>query len=102
MRALLVLLGLLAIIGGCTVPQPYADDDTIAAVSYRDSGRPSITVMTTRNISSGAGAHSALMINASERIIINPAGSFEPDFVPERNDTFFGITPYVETYYIAA
>ena len=35
------------------------------------------------------------MINASQRVIFDPAGSFKADVVPEYNDVLYGITPAV-------
>jgi hypothetical protein len=52
------------------------------------------------NNNSGAGAHTALMVNGSQRVIFDPAGSFNKSSVlPERNDVLFGITPSVEDVY---
>ncbi|MCV2888099.1 hypothetical protein OE747_07085 [Ruegeria sp. XHP0148] len=78
---------------------PFADDATVAAVRYRDPGPAKLTLYTMVNNRSGAGAHTSLMINASERVIFDPAGSFWADIVPEQNDVLFGITPAVERAY---
>lgn len=99
-----VICGLVAAVAvaGCTVNEQYADDQAVAAASYRDSGPPSLTLYTMINNRSGEGAHSALMINASERVIFDPAGSFYSDVTPERHDVLFGITPYIEKAYRSA
>ncbi|MEM7319265.1 MAG: hypothetical protein AAF408_09620 [Pseudomonadota bacterium] len=81
---------------------PYADDATIAAVSYRDPGPAYLTLYTVVNNRSGAGGHTSLMINGSERVIFDPAGSFYADIVPERDDVLYGITPAVEQAYRGA
>ena len=96
------LAALVLAVAGCATKQPYADDATIASVSYRDAGDASITLYTMVNNRTGKGGHSALLINASERIIFDPAGSFYADIVPERNDVLFGITPRVERAYRSA
>jgi hypothetical protein len=99
----LALLGVLMLgLSGCAVNAPYADDAAIAAVSYRDPGPATITVITVVNNRNGSGGHSAIMINASERVIFDPAGSFYADIVPERNDVLYGITPRVEQAYRSA
>ena len=85
-------------IAGCAGNEPYADDATIAAVSYRDAPA-SLTLYTMVNNRTGKGGHSALRIDASESIIFDPAGSFYADIVPERNDVLFGISPRVEQAY---
>ena len=54
------------------------------------------------NNQSGGGAHSALLINGSQRVIFDPAGSFQHEIVPERNDVLFGITPRVLQGYRSA
>ncbi|MFC6687395.1 hypothetical protein [Jhaorihella thermophila] len=90
-------------VAGCTNrPAGNATDAQIAAVSYRDDGPKSITLFTMVNNRTGKGAHSSLLINASERIIFDPAGSFKADIVPERGDVLYGITPAVEKAYIGS
>ncbi|MCG6557562.1 hypothetical protein MB818_05090 [Ruegeria sp. 1NDH52C] len=98
---LIFLAGALALsLMACTRQSaPKADDATVAAVRYRDPGPAKLTLYTMVNNRSGAGAHTSLMINASERVIFDPAGSFWADIVPEQNDVLFGITPAVETAY---
>ncbi len=51
------------------------------------------------NNRTGQGGHTSLMINASQRVIFDPAGSFYADVVPERDDVLYGITPGVEKAY---
>lgn len=102
MRVLLGIGPLLFALAGCASQQPYADATEIAAVSYRNPGPSTLTLYTMVNNRSGAGAHSSLMINASERVIFDPAGSFYLSIVPERNDVLFGITPRVEAAYRGA
>jgi hypothetical protein len=54
-----------------------------------------------KNIGSDNGAHSALLINASQRVLFDPAGSWKQDRMPERNDVLFGATPALEQYYVS-
>lgn len=99
MRRLLCLGALLLAVAGCAARGPSADDETIAAVSYRDPGPASLTLYTMVNNRTGKGGHSALLINASERVIFDPAGSFQSELVPQRNDVLYGITPRIEQAY---
>ncbi|MEM9551850.1 MAG: hypothetical protein AAGA05_11785 [Pseudomonadota bacterium] len=99
MRFALRILAFVLVVSGCASQQPNADPATIAAVSYRDTSEASITVITMISNATGAGGHSALLINASERILFDPAGSFYSEIVPERDDVLFGISPRVEQYY---
>lgn len=98
---LCAVIGLLAACGAA-VDAPFAPDDVVRAKAYRDAGPPSITVLTVVSNRSGSGAHSALMINGSQRVIFDPAGSFFHETVPERNDVLFGITPAVLQAYRGA
>jgi len=97
-RALAALLAL-TVLAGCADPV-WAPDAEVARVSYRHDGPPRLTLLTMINNSSGNGAHSALMINASERVIFDPSGSFFHPAIPERNDVLFGVTPQVADVYI--
>ena len=47
----------------------------------------------------GAGGHTSLMINGSQRVIFDPSGSFHHESIPERNDVLYGITPQVADVY---
>jgi hypothetical protein len=96
----LSLVVLVLAVAGCAVQnQSNADPAIIAAASYRDSGPSTLTLYTMINNRTGKGGHTSLMINASERVIFDPAGSFKADIVPERNDVLYGITPSVEKAY---
>ncbi len=103
MRAVVALCLIVLAVAGCTNrPAGKASDAQIAAVSYRDDGPKSITLFTMVNNRTGKGAHSSLLINASERIIFDPAGSFKADIVPERGDVLYGISPAIEKAYISS
>ncbi len=86
-------------VAGCAGDRVWAPDDAIQRAAYRDDGAPSLTLFTVKNVGTGNGAHTGLMINASQRVIFDPAGSFGHWSIPERNDVLFGITPQVETSY---
>lgn len=99
----LILAGALLLgLAGCAGRAPYASDAEIAAVSYRNPAPPSLTIFTVVNNRSGAGGHTGILINASEQVIFDPAGSFYADIAPERNDVLFGITPRVVQAYRSA
>ncbi|NSY37975.1 hypothetical protein [Leisingera sp. ANG59] len=103
MRNLLCLGAVMLALAGCAAPQqPNADAETLAKAAYRHSGPPALTLYTMINNRTGRGGHTSLMINASERVIFDPAGSFYASVVPERNDVLYGITPAVEKAYRGA
>ena len=61
-----------------------------------------MTLITMINNTSGAGAHTALMINGSQRVIFDPAGSFRNERVLRRADVMYGVTPAVLNAYKGA
>ncbi len=75
--------------------------DVIARGAYVHPGPPSLTLYTMKNVGSGNGAHTGLMINASQRVLWDPAGTFGHESIPRSNDVHFGITPRIEGYYIS-
>ena len=99
MRSLVLALGAMVFLAGCATESVWAPDDAVARAAYRHDGPPRLTVYTMINNNSGGGAHTSLMINGSQRVIFDPAGSFKHDTIPERNDVLFGITPPVEDVY---
>lgn len=102
MRRFLIAAALLLTVAGCATQQPYASDAEVLAASYSEPGPKSLTVYTMINNRSGEGAHTAMLINASEQVIFDPAGSFYSSAVPERDDVLFGITPGMEKAYRSA
>ena len=78
-RRLGLALACLSALAACATKQPFADDAAIAAVSYRDAPYTAITLYTMVNNRTGGGAHTSLLIGASERVIFDPAGTFQAD-----------------------
>lgn len=74
-------------------PVIYDSDDLVRSVRYQHPGPKYVTVLTMFNVSSDNGAHTALIINASERVIFDPAGNFRHSKIPEQHDVLYGITP---------
>ncbi|MFN3938163.1 MAG: hypothetical protein ACK4KW_11360 [Gemmobacter sp.] len=95
--ALALLLGLSA----CAGERVWAPDETVAAARYVHPGPPELVLVTSLTDRSGEGAHTALLINASERVLFDPAGSWDLPQAPERNDVRFGMTPLMERSYLA-
>jgi hypothetical protein len=86
-----VALLMLAACGGAE--NIYADNSAVDNARYSSSAPPSVTLYTIINMRSGAGAHSALLVNASEFVLFDPAGSFKVSFMPERGDVLYGASP---------
>ena len=94
-----VALCLALTVSACSKPAAWASDEDLAKVQYRDAGPTKLTLFTMINNRSGVGAHTSLMISASQRVIWDPAGSFYHPSIPERNDVLFGISPRVADVY---
>jgi len=92
----LVLMSLAA----CGAEPKWASDEDVARATYVHDGPPMITLFTVISNTSGAGAHAALMINGSQRIMFDPAGTWYHPNLPERNDVHFGITDPAVDFYI--
>ncbi|MEM1431147.1 MAG: hypothetical protein AAGG09_16960 [Pseudomonadota bacterium] len=103
-RALIGRLSAAAVLpgalSGCIGEEVWAPDDEVSRAIYRDEGPPSVTVFTMIRNLSNEGAHSGLMVNGSQRLIFDPAGSFNHPQLPERNDVFFGINERALAFYI--
>ncbi|QQA43212.1 hypothetical protein [Pelagovum pacificum] len=84
----------------CGAAEPtWAPDEFLNPRIYAFDGPPMLTLFTMREEGGGQGAHTGLMINASQRVIFDPAGTFGHESIPERNDVHYGISPQVEEYY---
>lgn len=99
MRRMLCLLILPFLLAGCA-DRIWAPDDVVARSHYRSGEPPSITLFTVVRKRGNEGAHSGLMINGSERVIYDPAGTWTNPAAPERYDLHFGMTPLMVRYYI--
>ena len=100
MRLIALICAALLVLAGCSAPQqPYASDAFVERVAYVHDGPPRLTLLTMINNSSGSGAHTSLMINGSQRVIFDPAGSFGHESIAERNDVVYGVTPKLADFY---
>jgi hypothetical protein len=95
------VLGLVALLclAACADPK-WAPDEQVQAARH-EAGPPNyITLYTVVNKSSGSGAHSSILVNGSERLIFDPAGTWYHPHLPERNDVHFGMTDKAMAFYI--
>ena len=98
LAALAVLvLGLAGCDGARRAPAP---DPVPPTARFAHDGPASVTLLTVKNAQAGMGDHAALLIEGSERVLYDPAGSFELPGVARRNDVLFGISPDVEQIYL--
>ncbi|HOZ34370.1 MAG TPA: hypothetical protein PLM52_15975 [Tabrizicola sp.] len=94
--SLVALLGLAA----CGAQPVWAPEDQVQAARFVSEEPAYITLYTVINKSSGSGAHSAILVNGSERLIFDPAGTWHHPRLPERNDVHFGMTDKALAFYI--
>lgn len=99
MRGMFLAICAFLLLGGCAAQEVWAPDEAVSRAAYRHDGPPRLTLFTMISNRGGRGGHSSLMINGSQRVIFDPAGSFKHETIPERNDVIFGITPGVEDVY---
>ncbi len=99
MRGLFLAIASFVFLSACAVESVWAPDETVSRAAYHHDGPPRITLFTMINNKTGAGAHTSIMINGSQRVVFDPAGSFKHETLPERNDVVFGITPQVADVY---
>jgi hypothetical protein len=100
MRPFLLCLFALFFVAGCGADSVWAPADQVARAAYVHDGPPAITLFTVINNRSNAGAHSGLLINGSQRVMFDPAGTWHHPTLPERNDVHFGMTPKMVSFYV--
>ena len=95
------MIGLPLALSACAVEEIWAPDDVVARATYRGTGPKHLTLYTMLNVGSDNGAHTSLLIDASHRVMFDPAGSFKTPYLPERNDVLIGVSPRLEQYYLS-
>lgn len=88
------------VLAACTAEPVWAPDAEVQRYRYSGDGPPSLTLYTVLSADNGSGAHTALMVDGSERVLFDPAGTFRIPIAPERNDVIHGLTPRVEAVYV--
>ena len=92
-------LFLLAACGGPAEPK-WASDASVAQARFVAGPPTSITLYTVLSTKNGSGAHAGLLINGSQRVMFDPAGTWQHPRLPERNDVHFGMTDKMVNFYI--
>lgn len=99
LRLLGVLL-LLAMVSACADPAIIAPEEEVQRYRYVSNEPPYIALVTNVNTRSGSGDHSALIINGSQRVVFNPAGSWLHPKAPERKDVHYGFSKGMREWFI--
>ena len=85
----LALAVLALTVSACSVRNPVrtnSPDQEVAAARYEHAGPKQLTLYTMVSNRSGSGAHTSLLINASERVAFDPAGAFRTEGIIAKND----------------
>lgn len=99
LKALLLMIATQYLVS-CAVPnRGGATSEEVARAAYQHDGPASLTLYTMLSNKSGSGAHTSIMINGSQRVAFDPAGSFRHPQIVSRNDTVYGMTPYLVDQY---
>ena len=75
MRLIIFIIFLQNVLAGCSQNISKMSDAALANAAYHHSGPASLSLITMVKNGSGTGAHTSVMINASQRIIFDPAGT---------------------------
>ena len=94
--AALCLAGLAA----CGAEPIWSEQHEIDRVAFRAPGPAKLTLITVINNRSGSGAHTGLLINGTQRVIWDPAGTWWNPNAPERNDLHYGLTDRMVDIYV--
>lgn len=100
LRRVLIALALPLFLAACGADNKWASDEAVRSARYSSAEQPSISLITVIGLPRGEGGHSALLINGSQQIIFDPAGSFVHPRAPERHDVLYGISPQMRNVYI--
>ncbi|MEQ9694187.1 hypothetical protein [Shimia sp. SDUM112013] len=88
-----------ASLSACAVNKDYHTDAQVAQAAYVHDGPPRLTLFTMVSNETGSGAHTSLMVNASQRVAFDPAGNFRADQIVSKGDVVYGMTPERVDFY---
>lgn len=100
MERLFLCLAMLLSLAACGADHKWASDAEVARARYVAQGPTSITLFTVLSNSNNSGAHSGLLVNGSQRVMFDPAGTWHHPNLPERNDVHYGMNDKMVAFYI--
>ncbi len=98
-RRFLALCGATAL-AGCGADPTFDAPEEVAIARFVSPEPPSITLIIGINARNGSGAHAALIVNASQRVLFDPAGTFEHPDAPIQHDVHFGMSDRMVSVFI--
>jgi ABC-type glycerol-3-phosphate transport system substrate-binding protein len=99
MRRSILALVLLTGLAACGAEPIWAPEEDVQRAAYSTNEPPSLTLVTVISNSNGSGGHTGLVINASQRVVFDPAGTWYHPYSPERNDLHYGMTDQLVDHY---
>ena len=94
MRRWLAIGALLALAACGAAEEVGTPQDVVQRAAYASPGPPALTLVTVVSNHDGGGAHSALVVDGSQRVVFDPAGTFNyTRAMPERGDVLYGLSP---------
>ena len=100
MRQLFICLILPLFLAACGATPVWAPDEAVRKAAFVTGNPPSVTLYTVVKKRNGEGAHSGLMIDGTQRVMFDPAGTWYHPYLPERNDVHYGVTERFRKFYI--
>lgn len=100
LRRAILWLVLPLVLAACGADHTFAPNEEVQRAAFSTGEPPSITLFTVLRKPYDAGAHSALMIDSTQRVIFDPAGTWGHPRVPVQNDVHYGITEQMRKFYI--
>lgn len=100
MKILAFALALVTALAACGAESVYAPEEEVRAKAYSHPGPKTLTLYTVINNRSGSGGHTGLLINGSQRVVWDPAGTWWSPNSPERNDLHYGMTDRLVDVYV--
>ena len=101
LRGAVICAALCLSLAGCAAKSVWATDQDVARYRHVAGPPTELVLYTSLSDTSGSGGHTSLLVNASQRVLFDPAGNWEYPYAPERNDVRFGFNAMAETNYMA-
>lgn len=100
MKWLITSAALVLALAACGAESIFAPEEDVRAKAYSHPGPKTLTLYTVINNRSGSGGHTGLLINGSQRVVWDPAGTWWDPKAPERNDLHYGMTDRLVDIYV--
>jgi len=88
-----------SLLAACAEKGKESSPQAVATAAFAHTGQPKITLITMINNRTGSGGHTALLVQGTQSVIFDPAGSFEHEKIAERGDVLYGMSPkWIQIY----